>query len=256
MNHYDKGESEDGYEEPPLEDFLPNEEDEWLREKEKKRNLIVKRTVTVGVAIALIVSLLQIWPQVFNLSSINFLQKSAELSKREDILKYKEAVVTVHDQHSKGTGFNISRNGLIITNHHVVDNMYPITVTFPNGEIFRAAIIQSDPDIDLAFLQIEAENLPTLNLSQPNTWTVSDQIYVIGNPLLHKQIAIDGEILEGSDKNGLLLLNASIFNGNSGSPVISAEGHVIGVVFAISVKDQTGLAIPIEKVLKKLPNGY
>ncbi|WP_066300323.1 S1C family serine protease [Bacillus sp. FJAT-29937] len=256
MNQFDKDEIEDQFEEPPIEDFLPNEEDEWLRERQKRRNLFVKRTISVGVAIALLVSLLQIWPQLFNLSSINFLQKSAELSKQEDIQKYKEAVVTVNDQNSRGTGFNISENGLIITNHHVVDNMYPITVTFPNGEIFQATILQSYPDIDLAFLHIEGKHLPALSLSQPDTWIVSDQIYVIGNPLLHNQIAIDGEILEGSDKNEDLRLSSPIYNGNSGSPVINLEGNVIGVVFAITTKDQIGLAIPIEKVLEKLPEGY
>ncbi|KAB2338036.1 trypsin-like peptidase domain-containing protein [Cytobacillus depressus] len=256
MNPYDKSENEDQFEEPPLEDFLPNEEDEWLREKAKRRNLVVKRTITLGVSIALLVSLLQIWPQVFNLSSIKFLQKSAELSQQEDIQAYKEAVVTVHDQNSRGTGFNISENGLIITNHHVVDKMNPITVTFPNGEIFQAEILQSYPDTDLAFLEIKAKNLPALSLSQPNSWTAFDQIYVIGNPLLHNQIAMDGEILEGSDKNGLLLLSAPIYKGNSGSPVINLEGNVIGVVFALSRKDQTGLAIPVEKVLEKLPERY
>lgn len=252
MNHYDKNANE----EPPLEDFLPNEEDERVREQQKRRNTIAKRIITIGVAIALLVSLLQIWPQVFNLSSINFLHKSAELSKQEEIQKYKEAVVTVQDQHSKGTGFNINKNGLIITNDHVIDDMYPITVTFPNGEIFQASILQSNPDLDLAFLHIEGENLPALSLSETGNWSISDQIYVIGNPLLHNQIAMDGEILEGSDKNGVLLLSAPIYKGNSGSPVIDSKGNVIGVVFALSTKDQTGLAIPIEKVLEHLPEGY
>jgi serine protease Do len=256
MHHHDKDENEDLFEEPSLEDFLLNEEDEWLKAKQKKRNAIIKRSITFVVAIALLVSLLQIWPQVFNLSSINFLNKSAELSKQENIQVYKEAVVTVSDQHSKGTGFNISKHGLIITNYHVVENMYPITVTFPNGEIFQASILQSNPDLDLAFLHIKAENLSALRLSGPNNWNISDQIYVIGNPLLHNQIAMDGEVLEGSDQNGDLLLSAPIYKGNSGSPVINSDGNVIGVVFAISTKDQIGLAIPIEKVLEHLPEGY
>lgn len=256
MNHYDTDKKEDQFEEPPLEDFLPNEEDKWLLEKQRKRNTIVKRIITICVAIALLVSLLQIWPQVFNLSSINFLHKSAELSKLEEIQEYKEAVVTVSDQNSKGTGFSITNNGLIITNYHVVEGMFPITVTFPNGEIFQATILQSNPNLDLAFLHIEGENLPALSLSESDSWDVSDQIYVIGNPLLHNQIVMDGEILEGSDKNRVLLLSAPIYKGNSGSPVINADGNVIGVVFALSTKDQTGLAIPIEKVLEHLPVGY
>ncbi|WP_057762383.1 S1C family serine protease [Cytobacillus praedii] len=256
MNHHETDENEDLFEEPPLEDFLPNTEDEWLREKQMRRQTIVKRTITIGIAIALLVSLLQIWPQVFNLSSINFLHKSAELSKQENIQTYKEAVVTIQDQHSKGTGFNIAKKGLIITNYHVVEDMYPITVTFPNGEIFQATILQSNPDLDLAFLHIEAENLPALSLSERGNWVVTDQIYVIGNPLLHNQIAMDGEILKGSNQNGVLLLSAPIYKGNSGSPVINTSGNVIGVVFALSTKDQTGLAIPIEKVIEQMPEGY
>ncbi|WP_313800180.1 serine protease [Cytobacillus sp.] len=256
MNHYDTDKNEEQFEEPSLEDFLPNEEDKWLLEKQKRRTTIVKRIITICVAITLLVSLLQIWPQVFNLSSINFLHKSAELSKLEEIQKYKEAVVTVSDQTSKGTGFSITNNGLIITNHHVVENMFPITVTFPNGEIFRATTLQSYPNLDLAFLHIEGENLPALSLSESDSWNVSDEIYVIGNPLLHNQIVMDGEILEGSDKNKVLLLSAPIYKGNSGSPVINADGNVIGVVYALSTKDQTGLAIPIEKVLEHLPDEY
>lgn len=256
MDHYEKDEREGQFDEPSLDDFLPNAEDEWLREKQKQRNVIVKRIIAIGLSVALVVSMLQIWPQVFNLSSIKFLQKSAELSKQENIQTYKEAVVTIQDQHSRGTGFNVSENGLIITNHHVIDDMYPITVSFPNGEIYQATILQSDPETDLAFLDIKAEKLPALSLSQRNQWTVSDKIYVIGNPLLHTQIVMDGEILEESDKNGLLLLSAPIYKGNSGSPVINVEGNVVGVVFALTKKDQIGLAIPIEKVLEKLPPGY
>lgn len=255
MNHYHTDKNEDQFEAPPLEDFLPNEEDKWLVEKQRKRNSIVKRIISICVAVALLVSLLQIWPQVFNLSSINFLNKSAELSKLEEIQEYKEAVVTVSDQNSKGTGFNITNNGLIITNYHVVENMFPITVTFPNGEIFRATILQSYPNLDLAFLDIEGEKLPALSLSESDSWGVSDQIYVIGNPLLHSQIVIDGEILEGSDKKRGLLLSAPIYKGNSGSPVINTDGNVIGVVYALSTKDQTGLAIPIEIVLQHVPEG-
>ncbi|MBS4192946.1 trypsin-like peptidase domain-containing protein [Bacillus sp. FJAT-49705] len=256
MDPHEKKENEGHFDEPALEDFLPNEEDELLKEQQKKRNSFVKKVVIIVLAFSLVISMIQIWPQIFNISSIHFLQKSAELSKQDDIQKYKEAVVTIQDTYSKGTGFNISESGLIITNHHVVDDMYPITVVFPNGEIFNANIIHSESELDLAFLQIEGENLPSLSLSKPNLWQVNDQIYVIGNPLFHNQIANEGKILAGSEKNGVLKLSAPIYKGNSGSPVISVNGDVIGVVYAKSTTDQSGFAIPIEKILERLPYGY
>ena len=253
MDNFEKDREEDQFEEPPLEDFLPNEEDEIIKERHRKRRSVITKVVAIILAFALVVSALQIWPQIFNLSSIPFLQKSAELSQKEDIRQYKEAVVTIQDQTSKGTGFNISNKGLIITNHHVIDGMNPITVTFPNGNLLEASLLVTDPDLDLAILEIEGENLPYITLSKPNKWRTEDHVYVIGNPLFHNQIVNEGQILKGSHQNEVLMLSAPIYKGNSGSPVISSSGEVIGVVFAKSLEEPIGYAIPIEKVLEKLP---
>lgn len=251
----DKKEQDDlPFEEPPLEDFLPNEEDEWLNERQKKRRNLITKIMAIVLSFALIITTIQIWPQLFNLSSLSFLKKSAELSQQEAIQQYKEAVVTIQDQYSKGTGFNTSENGLIITNHHVIDEMNPITVTFPNGTIFHATALVSDPDLDLAVLQVDGKDLPFLPLSRSDQWDVHDPIYVIGNPLFHTQIAIEGEILDGSQGAGVLKISAPIYKGNSGSPVINQNGEVIGVVYAKSTEEPIGYAIPIEKVLAKLPN--
>lgn len=253
MDDFEKDQKEVQFEEPLLEDFLPNEEEEAIKEQSRKRRSTITKVVAFIVAFALIVSALQIWPQIFNLTSIPFLQKSAELSQQEEIQQYKEAVVTIQDQSSKGTGFNISQDGLVITNHHVIDGMNPITVTFPSGKVLEATLLVSDPDLDLAILKIEGEDLPYLPLSEHNKWRIEDPIYVIGNPLFHNQIVNEGEILEGSHPNEVLLISAPIYKGNSGSPVISSSGEVIGVVFAKSLKEPIGYAIPIEKVIEKLP---
>ena len=230
---------------PLIEDFLPNEEDEIIKERHRKRRSVITKVVAIILPFALVVSALQIWPQIFNLSSIPFLQKSAELSQQEDIRQYKEAVVTIQDEYSKGTGFNISSHGLIITNHHVIDDMNPITVTFPDGRLLQASLLVSDPDLDLAILEIK-EIFPIF-LSMPDKWHAEDHVYVIGNPLFHHQIVNEGQILEGSHRNEVLMLSAPIYKGNSGSPVISSSGEVIGVVFAKSLKEPIGYAIPIRK---------
>ena len=85
MDDFEKDREEDQFEEPPLEDFLPNEEDERIKERQRKRRSVITKVVAIILAFALVVSALQIWPQIFNLSSIPFLQKSAELSQKEDI---------------------------------------------------------------------------------------------------------------------------------------------------------------------------
>lgn len=254
MDRHEHNDLEEHFDEPLLEDFLANEEDIELRERQKKRKAVFRKVIAGLVAIALLVSLNQVWPQVVNLASIKFLQKSHELSQQGDIKLYKEAVVTIQDQYSKGTGFNISEDGLIITNRHVVDGMYPITVIFPNGELMNAEIIHEETDLDLAFLEIQGEKLPYLSLSKPSTWNIQDHIYVIRNPLFHNQIVNEGEILKGSNKSGVLRLSAPIYKGNSGSPLISEQGEVIGVVYAKSTTEEVGFAIPIEQVLAALPD--
>jgi len=253
MNHHEQDEQKEYRDEPPMEDFLPNEEDQLLKEKQKKRKTLFVKIVAIGLAITMLISFNQIWPQIINLPSIKFLQKSKELSKQEDIQLYKEAVVTIQDQHTKGTGFNVSENGFIITNRHVVEEMNPITVIFPQGDILGASVVHMDSVLDLAFLKVEGKDLPFLSLSRPNTWRIQDHIYVIGNPLFHNQIANEGDILEGSEKNQLLMISAPIYKGNSGSPVINKEGKVIGVVYAKMTEDGIGLAIPVEQILGHLP---
>ncbi|WP_394232259.1 S1C family serine protease [Niallia oryzisoli] len=253
MERHDQNEQEDYFDEPPLEDFLPNEDDRIVKEKQKKRRSFFFKIVTTGLVLAMLISFNQIWPQVINIPSIKFLQKSKELSKQEKIQKYKEAVVTIQDSNTKGTGFNIAENGFIITNRHVVEDMNPITVMFPQGDVLRASIVHMDSVLDLAFLKVDGENLPFLTLSKPNKWNSKDHIYVIGNPLFHNQIANEGDILEGSDNNQLLMISAPIYKGNSGSPVIDLDGEVIGVVYAKTIEDGTGLAIPVEQFLTKLP---
>ncbi|EKN70781.1 serine protease [Schinkia azotoformans] len=255
MDRQDRNENEEHFDEPSLEDFLPNEEDKIVKARQMKRQSVIRKFITAILVIALLISLNQVWPRVINFSSIKFLQKSSELSKQDDIKEYKEAVVTIQDQYTKGTGFNISETGLIVTNKHVVEDMHPITVIFPNGEWKTADIISVETDIDLAFLKIKGEQLPYMSLSEPDAWQVQDHIYVIGNPLFHNQIVNEGNILQGSEKNGVIRLSAPIYKGNSGSPVISSEtGKVIGVVYAKSMTEDVGYAIPIEQVLEKLSN--
>jgi serine protease Do len=250
------------FEEPTLEDFLF---EDVLDEKEIRRKKRRKKWIRVGaifLAFGLLMNGLAVWANVINLPALEFLKTSFRLSQKESIQIAKQAVVTIQGESSKGTGFNIREDGLIITNSHVVEQMNAITVYFPNGEVFRGKILKDSPELDIAILDIDGGNLPVLDLQQEPIWEEQDQIYVIGNPLSFSQIANEGNI-EGSfymaeRKTPIISISAPVYRGNSGSPVLNQTNDVVGVVYATTVPKlssgdkASGLVVPIEQVIELL----
>jgi serine protease Do len=239
--------------EPSPEDFLEEEIVDDEIEKKHSRKKWIKITATV-IAIMLAFQIVGVFLSTYSIDAIRFLQTSYRLSQQDDIQEYKQAVVTVQGERSRGTGFNISADGLIITNHHVIENQNQIMVGFYEGELFEGEVISSYPEIDIAFLKVNGTDLPNLPLSLIDG-AVDDRIYVIGNPLSWTQIANEGEILDTSQ---LTYISAPIYRGNSGSPVINSDGEVVAVVFAKRRTTQyggksVGLAVPIEIVREYLP---
>ncbi|UNK16176.1 serine protease [Paenibacillus sp. N3/727] len=222
----------------------------------------IKKTIIVMLALLLFGNLIAFIPQIYNLPSLRFLKKDSELSQEEQIQKYKQSVVNVSVGDRKGTGFNIAPSGLIITNQHVMADDKAGIIQFLHGKSYLADVIVSDIELDIAILKIRDHetNLPTLQLETETSYQEGDPINVIGNPLAFYRIATEGTVLglTSSEKRELpmLMIQAPIHNGNSGSPVINKEGNVIAVVFATSnmtQEDQSitvGLAIPIEYLQK------
>lgn len=245
-----------GYEEPSLEDFLIEEIDEETEIRKKKRRSFMIKAMAFGISFFLIANIFSIWMNLYNIDSIQFLKKSKELSTEEYIQQWKEAVVTIQGNGSKGTGFVVSQDGYILTNHHVIDGMLSIMVIFPNGEMFQGEIIETNPEFDIALLKVDSDKLPYLPLSD-HVGKINEKIYVIGNPLLHTQIANEGYILENVDQYHVLKISAPIYKGNSGSPVISEKGEVIGIVYAKTIPrftdtDTEGLAVSVHQVLNNI----
>jgi len=208
------------------------------------------------LAVMLCAQVLAFLPQVFSLPAIRFLAVSARLSQSETIQEYKQSVVVVRSDGSKGTGFVVTSDGLVVTNRHVVDGVGKPTVHLQNGSMYTADVVAVDPVVDLALLDIEAEELPTLSLADSYDGADGLPITIIGNPLVFNGIANEGEtwgLLADRDPP-MLALQAPVYRGNSGSPVIAANGEVIGVVYATSTterdgeKHRIGLAVPIEHV--------
>lgn len=248
--------------------FGPDDEDDL--EATPTRNLKwIKVTVASLLAIVLLTNILAFWPQVYNVAAVKFLIKSRELSKNEAVQMYKRAVVEIKTGESSGTGFNISADGLIVTNHHVVDKGNMLRVGFPEGKSYPATIIISRPDIDIAILKVDSDqqsdtpfDFPTLELKFDHHIDEAEHVYVIGNPLLFRFIANEGQVIGTIGlqdwEQPVLVIDAPIYKGNSGSPVINMDGQVIGVVFATTriehngSKKKVGLAIPVDYMVEEL----
>src|SRR5699024_10043308 len=89
------------------------------REREKKPNTKFPKWVFWLIAAALVLNVIALLPQTFSIPAVEFLKTSAKLSAQENIKAYKEAVVVIETENSKGTGFAISETGAILTNYHV-----------------------------------------------------------------------------------------------------------------------------------------
>jgi serine protease Do len=159
------------------------------------------------------------------------------------------------------TGFVIDPDGIIVTNDHVVDNAQSVTVTTSDGKELTARVLGEDASSDLAVLDVEATNLPAVELGDSDQVQVGDDVVAIGNALdldgglsatrgivsgLHREIPTQN----GGRLEGLIQTDAAINPGNSGGPLVDAQGRVIGINTAIanpSTAQNVGFVIPISQ---------
>lgn len=156
-------------------------------------------------------------------------------------------------QRSLGTGFIINKNGLIITNNHVVERADEIKVRLTDSREFKATVIGRDPKTDLALIKISSpfENLPVILLGDSDNIRVGDWVLAIGNPfgLEHTVtkgiISATGRVIGSGPYDNFLQTDTPINPGNSGGPLINLRGEVVGINTAIVPGGQgLGFAIP------------
>jgi Do/DeqQ family serine protease len=159
---------------------------------------------------------------------------------------------------SSGSGFIIDREGRVLTNNHVVRDAETITVTLEDKRSFKAKIVGADAETDVAVIQIEGDNLPTLPLGDSDQLRVGDWAIAIGNPLGVLRGSVTVGVISARGRTGLdifggtpqfqdfIQTDASINFGNSGGPLCNIRGEAIGINTAINPSGQgIGFAIPI-----------
>ena len=172
---------------------------------------------------------------------------------------------TTQTQRALGSGFVIDKAGHIVTNYHVVRGANAIQVSFSNNEHFSAKVIGVDPSTDSAVLQVEVKSraLKSLPLGNSESVRVGDQVIAIGNPFGLDRSVTAGIVsavqrrIEAPNQlsiSHVIQTDAALNHGNSGGPLLNAQGQVIGVNAQIETGGQSqgnvgiGFAIPINTV--------
>jgi serine protease Do len=140
-------------------------------------------------------------------------------------------------QRGLGSGVIISKDGYLLTNHHVIDGAEEIRVELTNNRGYDAKLIGDDPRSDLAVLKIEANDLPMLTLGDSDQVRVGDVALAVGNPLGIGQTVTAGIISAKGRSTGLsdgsfesfLQTDAPINQGNSGGALVSTAGELVGI---------------------------
>lgn len=163
-----------------------------------------------------------------------------------------------------GTGIIVSKNGYILTNKHVVNNMDQIDVVLTDGRRFEGVeVVGSDPLNDIAFLKIEADSdFTPAELGDSTTLRIGQQVIAIGNALGQYQNSVTSGIVSGTNRSiaatsdgtsrtvesltDMIQTDTAINPGNSGGPLVNSLGQVIGINTAVDTSAQgVGFAIPV-----------
>ena len=168
------------------------------------------------------------------------------------------------EQQAQGSGFVIDKDGHVITNYHVVQGAKKVQVSFSDEEQRDATVVGSDPSTDIAVLKIQgawARSLTPLALGNSSAVKVGDAVLAIGNPFGLERTVTAGIVSalqrhipspNGYQIDQVIQTDAAINHGNSGGPLLNANGDVIGVNAQIESESGgnvgIGFAIPIDTV--------
>jgi Do/DeqQ family serine protease len=163
-----------------------------------------------------------------------------------------------------GSGVIISSDGYIVTNNHVIDRSKEIEVTLNDKRSFKAKVVGTDPNTDIALLKIEAKNLPVIRFGNSDSLKVGEWVLAVGNPF-NLTSTVTAGIVSAKARNiniinsnmrieSFIQTDAAVNPGNSGGALVNTRGELIGINTAIA--SQTGsyagyaFAVPSSIVVK------
>jgi serine protease Do len=179
--------------------------------------------------------------------SANLTQATTETVKR-----VQRSLTILHNgRHGIGAGIIWGSEGLILTNYHVIAHSRRVRTTLASGETYPAQLLAKDPEIDMALLKIKTRSLPKATIADSRNLQVGQLVMAIGHPWGQRGVVTAGLIsslhtVKSSGKRGeieIIRSDARLAPGNSGGPLINANGAVVGINTMIVGGDQ-GIAIP------------
>ena len=196
-------------------------------------------------------------PSVVGITATRFDVESVERASDDQLNLYLE------EQDSLGSGVIVSKDGFILTNLHVVDNLFDLfdtEVTLNDGRKTPATVIAWDKANDLAVLHINMDNLTPINVGDPEKSQVGDLVFAIGYPRNIGQSVSQGiisAITHNTDSTvSILQTDAAINPGNSGGALIDINGQLIGInssIFSESGKfEGIGFATPASAAIESM----
>jgi Do/DeqQ family serine protease len=192
-------------------------------------------------------------PSVVSITTRRTFQRS-ELPPGMDRL-FRRGVPERLERSALGSGVIVTREGHLVTNHHVVSGVDAIEIRLHDGRISHAEVVASDEPADIAILKIEERNLTPLVLGDSDAVRVGDLVMAIGNPFGLRETVTNG-IVSATERRvtrdariDFLQTNAEINPGNSGGPLVNIRGEIIGINTAIAASNGggwqgVGFAIP------------
>jgi serine protease Do len=163
-------------------------------------------------------------------------------------------------QRGGGSGFVVSADGFVVTNHHVIENADEVTVVLTDKREFKAKVVGSDSRTDTALLKIEATGLKAVKIGDPNALRVGEWVVAIGQPFGLENTLTKG-IVSAKGRNvgdrdtlaAFIQHDAAVNPGNSGGPLFNLKGEVVGVNSMIYTRSGafSGLsfAVPIDQAM-------